>query len=192
MTINNKYTVVIEHKSGNKKATKNDAAYMEIHITTELNVDVVKWNENIITRCVVKFDGKNWVMVDTDGKFHKKNFTDYMSQECANEVFNKAWSMKKGNILEVQTNKVTDCQVELYKNDYEDHAETWEEADDAIISIDGVEEHSHDLAVARINNFVKQFVKENKGAVNDYYEPLQEEEYEKGIYSLSYTIYRKK
>lgn len=72
------------------------------------------------------------------------------------------------------------------------YVETWEEADEAYIEILGVEEHTDKQAIEIINTFTKNFINTHKGAKVEYRLPLREEEYEEGLYSYSYTVWKKK
>lgn len=177
------YTVKVECKEGNKRDTKNNPAFMELNIVDNNGV--------IITRCVVTYNGKNWVKTHDDGKHHKKDFTEYMSQQCANEVFNKVWSMGEEKPLEFVANNLEEVEVTYYNDEELEVVEDWEDADYTLIELNGVEEHSDEKAIEIINKFVKKFVKEHKDADLQHKLPLREEEYENGLYSYSYTIWKK-
>lgn len=177
------YTAKLECKEGNKRHTKNNPAFMELNIC---NAD-----GEIVTRCVVKFDGKKWVKTHDDGKFHKQDFSEYMSEECTNDVLNQLWTLGEEKPLEFVANNLCSVEVTYYNDERIEYVETWEDATEAYIEILGVEEHTDEKAIEIINAFVKKFVKENKGAMTEYRMPLREEEYEEGLYSYSYTIWKK-
>lgn len=177
------YTVKVECMEGDKRATKTNPAFMELNITDN--------NGEIITRCVIKYDGKNWVKTHDDGKLHKKDFTEYMSQECANEVFNKVWSMGEEKPLEFVAHNLEPVEATFYTDDECEVVEEWENADYTLIMLNGVEEHTDEVAVEIINKYVKKFVKEHNDADLQHKLPLREEENEEGLYSYSYTIWKK-
>jgi hypothetical protein len=171
----------MEYKQGNKKATISDPAFINLNITK---------NGEIITRCVVKYNGKNWVKTWDDGKFHKVEFTEYMSQEFANEVFDNLWKLGDNATYDFTANKVTSATVEFY-NDFYDVVENWDKANSAIITVGGVEPHTHEYATKIINNYLAHFKKQNKNVVCEYTTPLQEEDNADGTYDLTYTIWKK-
>ena len=183
--MNNKtYTAYLECKTGNKRHTKSDPAFMELNIRNS--------EGEIVTRCVVTYNGEKWVKTHDDGKFHKQEFNEYMSEECSNEVLNQLWTLGEEKPLEFVANNLCTVEVTYYNDETMEYVESWDEADEAYIEILGVEEHTDKQAIEIINTFTKNFIKTHKGAKVDYRLPLREEEYEEGLYSYSYMVCKKK